>query len=133
VTLERRSPVPVGRYWVDMFRTENFDQVQAMQEWLQANTGIVRSISTEEDEESDPPRGWFLFEVTGGPEGKFLPEWVGIGFPTVAGPEVLSSDDTVQKPDVSAPPLWAVGLMVGGALLLLGTMKYVLGIGGSKQ
>lgn len=132
MTLQRESPLPPGRYWADMFRTENFDQVEAMQEWVAANPGLVRVITTESHESEDVPRVWFLFETF--EKGGIRPEWVGIGLPTIAPPGVTSSADTVQRPDpegVTSAPLWAWGLMLGGAGLLLWQLRSIFG-GGSK-
>ena len=126
MTLERRSPLPKGRYWADMFARDGDDQVQAMTDWLTQNRGLVKLVSSETFSDSDPPRTWFLFEVVGGPDGSggtLLPEWVGIGFPTVAGPDIRSSDDTVQKPAAGGAPLWAWGLVFLGAGLLAFTVR----------
>jgi len=130
VTLERRSPLPKGRYWADMFVQPDFDQVAAMNEWLTANRGVVR-LESSQSFDSDPPRTWYLFEVTGGPGGTFLPEWVGIGFPTIATADVHSSDDTVQKPDPEGGPAWGFGLiLVGAGLLALALRDVVKGVVG---
>lgn len=121
MTLERRNPLPKGRYWVDMFG----DNRELFNEWLTANRGLVHRISVESFPADDggPARDWSLFEVTGGPTGEFLPEWVGIGFPTIADSSVMSSSDTVTAPDVADLPktdLEKIGqiLLIGGALTL---------------
>lgn len=122
MALEKRSPLPIGRYWVDLFKFPDNDQWAIFDQWLRENRELV-GVERAEIFDSDPPRQWVLFNVTGGAGGQFLPEWVGIGFPSIAEPEIKTSDDTVQKPDVSelpASPLENMGkvLLVGGGLLL---------------
>ena len=69
-------------------------------EWLTMNRGLVSVLSNEEDTQSDEPSGWYLFRVTGGASGEFLPVWDAItfGYPTIATPDITNKEDTVQKP-----------------------------------
>lgn len=89
--LERRNPVPTGRYWQDIFAKD----ASAFESWTTANKGKVRVIATEHYENDDPAlvRDWILFEVLS------PVEWRGPGYPTIAAAEVTSSADTVERPD----------------------------------
>lgn len=129
----RESPLPPGRYWVDMVKRAEEDQPSIFNDWVLANRGLVRVITTEE-EPSDPPITWYLFETFEKPDGfgGFVrPEWVGLGFPSIAGPDVQSQDDTTTAADVigreATPPLWAIGLLLGGAGLLFWALKPLFG------
>lgn len=92
---ERRSPLPVGKYWVDVYEKD----WGMFQDWLDRNRSIVKVIATEQYDEEDPKRQWFLFQVTGGPGGEFLPQWDGPGFPTIADAAINSSQDTSTLQD----------------------------------
>jgi hypothetical protein len=131
--LMRESPLPPGRYWVDMVKRADEDQPALFDEWALANSGLVRVITTEE-EPSDPPITWYLFETFEKPDGfggQLRPEWVGLGFPNIAGADVQSQDDTTTAQDAieaaAKPPLWALGLVLGGAALLLWQLRGLFG------
>jgi len=86
--VERKNPLPAGRYWVDVFAKDS----DAFGAWLNSNKATVQ-VRTTEHFDSDPVRDWYLFEVS-------VPTpWQGPGFPTIAGPHVTSSSDTAQRPD----------------------------------
>ena len=87
---ERRNPLPVGKYWVDVFEPD----WAMFTDWLDRNRGIVRVLVNETHSDETPKRVWYLFEVNGGPGGEFLPVWDGPGFPTIAGTGISSSQDT---------------------------------------
>ena len=128
-TIERRNPLPVGRYWVDVFDSKE----AAFQNWLKAHKAEVQVISAETFEPIDNYEGrvWRLFKVT-------TPvQWEGPGLPTIAGSDVNSSADTGQRPPKEKDPLdtidvplyfdrakktlWITGaivaVVVGGALI----------------
>lgn len=88
--IERTNPLPVGKYWVDVFAPQEV----AFQGWLQKNKANVIVTSTESfDAVGDyPSRNWRLFEVNA------PVMWEGPGFPTIAGPNVKSSTDTADRP-----------------------------------
>lgn len=100
--LERQDPVPVGRYWVDVFdvgvRKQTWDN------WLESKNldkQRVRLLNHEHFDDSwtdwnDSDRDWYLFEVLEPVSWGIQKE---VGWPTIAGPEVQTSDDTVSKPD----------------------------------
>jgi len=72
--LERRNPVPPGRYWLDVF-PPNIATITA---WTRANKGAVRVVSTEFFD-STPPRQWLMFDVL-----EPVPfDQLTFGFPTV--------------------------------------------------
>ena len=94
--LERRSPLPVGTYWIDQVGDTN---ISLFEDWISRNGGIVGLITIEPTD--DNPRAfWYLFKVTGGPGGQFLPQWDGPGLPNIAKPGDKSSADTIQSPNV---------------------------------
>ena len=127
--IERRNPLPIGRYWVDVFDSKE----SAFQNWLKAHKAEVQVISAETFEPVDNYEGrvWRLFKVTA------PVQWEGPGLPTIAGPDVNSSADTGQRPPKEKDPLdtidvplyfdrvkktlWITGavvaVVVGGALI----------------
>jgi hypothetical protein len=130
--MERANPLPAGRYWVDVFTL----QEAAFQDWLKRNKANVMVTTTESYDPIDgnPGRVWRLFEV------RTPVTWEGPGFPTIATPEIKTSEDTVQRPPPTKDPLdklsdygtdvaktakavlWVVGgvvvIVVGGALIM---------------
>jgi hypothetical protein len=92
--LERRNPIPPGRYWIDVIGKENIDDFGA---WIIEMQGAVRLVTSTEDTESEPPQLWALFEV---PEGRspFLDQQK-FGFPTTAPEGVKNKEDTEQGGD----------------------------------
>lgn len=126
MAVERRNPLPPGVYWIDVFDPNR----QAFAEWLKAFAPVVRLRATEHfgpgtsplhaflqgawtvspalaalanlvPGTEGPARDWALFEVLA--PSPF--DAKRFGYPTIAGAEVKSSDDTVQKPDVKPPDL----------------------------
>lgn len=71
--LERRNPVPPGRYWLDVF-PPNIATITA---WTRANKN-VRVVSTEFFD-TTPPRQWLMFDVASPVQFDQLT----FGFPTV--------------------------------------------------
>lgn len=95
--LERRNPLPKGRYWIDIFQSGRQD----WDYWTMYSTGHLKVIN-EEHYSTDgtyESRDWILFE-TDAPLTWDIELAKKIGWPTVATPEVQNSDDTVQKPKV---------------------------------
>lgn len=95
--IERRDPLPVGSYWVDAVGEE---QIKQFEDWIAANVGVAGIVTSEQTNDS-PKAFWYLFKVTGGPNGQFLPIWSGPGRPNIAEPGVKQSSDTVREPDIS--------------------------------
>jgi hypothetical protein len=94
--IERRNPLPVGKYWVDVFEKDQ----AAFRAWLTANRGSVQAQTTESfpANEGGPARDWYLFSVTA------PVTWNGPGFPTIAGPGVQTSADTAERPQPEKDP-----------------------------
>lgn len=115
--LERRNPLPVGRYWIDIFEPKK----EVFYNWLRIASISVQVLATETREATDqwPASEWYLFET------KQMLMWDiagDVGWPTVAGPEVKTSDDTVQKPKPEGlfkNPSFETKVVIGGAALLL--------------
>ena len=96
MALERRNPLPPGRYWIDVFG----DNRPRFTTWARQQKASVKVRVTESDVNSEPPREWHLFDVSAP-----VP-WDAqtFGFPTVAEPEVQTSQDTVQRPPPEPEP-----------------------------
>jgi hypothetical protein len=97
--VERRNPLPPGRYWVDVFQSKS----AAFNAWLARNKTAVKVESTEsfpgDLDNAYESRDWVLFRVLS------PAPWEGPGLPTVADASVKTSDDTVQKPPPEKGPL----------------------------
>lgn len=123
MAIERKNPLPVGKYWVDVFDPH----INDFKDWLDKNKDSV-IIDKQEyyiARDNYPQRNWYLFHNTA------PVDWQGPGFPTIAEQETHTSEDTAQKP----PPepsgveviedafskagniLTLAGLAVGGILL----------------
>lgn len=133
--MERRDPLPVGRYWCYIDQSE----VGKWGDWVAANPGKVKVLVTEAQKSlsswlpaifqtrwdldviTSVVGEWILFDVTA------PVKWVGLGYPTtVIDPNVKSSTDvsTAPAPEPDANPL---GVLYGDlrTLLLLGGGLYV--------
>lgn len=119
--VERRNPLPPGRYWIDVFGTD----IELFDMWLKGNgaIGFVDVLSTEFfDEkpavppflESRPARNWILFRVNA--HTPF--NQTEFGFPTIAGEDVSSSSDTVQRPERQEGPNLARVLLLTGVTII---------------
>ena len=111
MAVERRDPVPPGRYWV-FVKKDELDQWQA---WLSGSAGKVKVVASETQMRS--PDGWIwaatpeamlpgtdgIIRESGGEWILFdvvspYP-WVKLGFPTiVTNPTVRSSTDVITAP-----------------------------------
>lgn len=96
--LVRTEPLPVGRYWIDVF-VEPFANRSIWDVWLQ-NALMTDSVHVEVTEHrpadsGGPARDFFIFRVKK-PLGWMIAEYV--GWPNTAPSGIKSSDDTVQKP-----------------------------------
>ena len=93
MTIERRRPLPVGRYWADIFPKNR----PAFDAWLKVNTERASVVSSQFFPLVDgaPEHDWVLFATSA---ETLWPDDV-LGFaPNVASEGTNSSDDTVQKP-----------------------------------
>jgi hypothetical protein len=93
VALERRNPLPAGRYWVDI-QTKFLAGFQNM---LDRNASTLTVESREEHpllSNFDLSVTTFVFRTSAPLEWKSR-EW---GYPTKAGPDIQSAADTSQRP-----------------------------------
>lgn len=97
MALERRSPLPRARYWITAFGEKEpmlaaFLKTQSMAGFLQVT--ITENI----EETSDHPSGSFFVFVVKQPDTVPWPATL-FGFPNLAGADIKSLADTVQRPD----------------------------------
>lgn len=86
MALERRNPLPPGRYWQDFFG----ENVELATKYFQDNAG---STYVEASEGDDGPDGkWILFKVMEPTAWNALR----FGFPTIAGAGIRTRRDTVS-------------------------------------
>jgi len=91
MTLERQNPLPVGRYWIDVqnAKAEEFNG------FLASHKTTIHTEVTEGDG-AEGGTTFYIFSVS--KPVTWLP--INFGFPTIAGPEIKSKSDTVQRPDL---------------------------------
>lgn len=108
MALERRDPLPPGRYW--QFILE--DEYGPWQQWANEHSDTVQVVAVERKKHLAPYRpaifvtrpdlsiimeeagSWMLFDVSA------PTPWVGFGYPTiVTDPKVISSAQVEQAPD----------------------------------
>jgi hypothetical protein len=105
--IERRSPLPVARYWVTAFGET--EPKLALFLKAQSAAGFLRVNVTERiDETSDHPAGSFFVFVVKTPSAVPWPATV-FGFPNLAGADVTSLADTVNRPDKPTDGLDSLG------------------------
>lgn len=149
MTIERRNPLPAGRYWIDVVG----DNFYVMEGWLKAVAPFVQvenqhlTPATGFDPGAGPPLlpgpdavanstpriMFYIFRTS-----KALP-WVGavLGFPNIAGPQIQTQADTTARPPTPKGPLddFFQNLPSGeglGALALLGALAW-FEFGGNKR
>jgi hypothetical protein len=99
VTLWRTNPIPAGRYWLDLIGDEKRVRFEGAVSGLNsAHPGLVHVESTVHHSADEPgatqPRDWVLFALSAPTIWDFS-----IGTPTIAGANVHSEADTIQRPD----------------------------------
>lgn len=122
--LVRQSPLPVGRYWVDIpaSKQAEFDG------YLQGNERIRVEVTEGGGDEGT----FYVFRVLQ-PVPWFA---VNFGFPNTAGPEVKSRADTVQAPDLPKDGVDQIddalhsGGALGGLVMGLAMVAGVVYLGG---
>jgi hypothetical protein len=119
MALERRTPIPVGRYWIDVIG----ENIPAFDAWARESPQVVIEAS-ELFEDDEPRREWVLFRTTAPAafENRLF------GFPTIADESVKTSGDTVQRPDPETTEdqiakLASVAKFGIGAALLIALLK----------
>ena len=67
MAIERRNPLPPGRYWVDVFDRigtagafKGQNEQQAFRNWLRAFAATVK-VEVTETHDTDPPRDFYVF------------------------------------------------------------------------
>ena len=124
MAVDLNSPLPAGRYWIDLIGAERIAKFGGGVKGLnEAHPGLVRIISATrhlENEARDyaespdltgvlvalwetvvgnvqdtPERDWVLFQTT----APAIWDFKEMGVPTVAGADVKSEGDTVQRPE----------------------------------
>lgn len=102
-TLERRSPLPAGHYWVDVFGKN----IPVAANWFKAFSGLgVHVDSTEHFTATEVPevRDWYLFTYT--PTAGVPVVWdTTLGYPTIADASIKNSQDTVSGANLPKDPL----------------------------
>lgn len=115
MAVERRNPLPVGRYWIDVVQSKQ----EAFDAWLTANRGKVGIRVSEGKADSDPPHTWILFDV------KTPVTWnTQFGYPTIAEGE-QSQEDTASRPPPEPSFDW--GIFTGVAAAGLAPLALFLG------
>lgn len=80
MSIERRNPLPVGNYWVDVFEPN----VSAFEDWLDRNRRTV-GLRSSEAAYKDPSGSWYKFTVIE------PTNWEGPGFPSIIPASEVSS------------------------------------------
>ena len=94
------SPIPEGRYWILVNGPGNIADFDA---WIRDMQGAVRVETSSLGRRGSDSVAFIIFRVPAG-RAPFL-NAAQFGFPNVAGPEVQSVQDVVQRPDEPADPL----------------------------
>lgn len=117
MAMMRDNPLPIGKYWVDVFEKDS----GAFRAWLANNQSGITVEKTENflPRGDYPGRTWYLFQVTS------PTPWLGPGFPTIADDGVHTSPDTVDRP----PPPPSVSEQIEGAAEGVKTVAVVGGLG----
>lgn len=134
--MERRDPVPVGRYWVYIDESE----VSRWQAWVASSASQVQVLVTEAQQKvsswipavfvtrwdldivQSTVGYWVLFDVLS------PVKWVGFGYPTrVIDPKVKSATDvsTAPEPDAEWNPLGELASDAKWVMLAVATVLIV--------
>jgi hypothetical protein len=152
--IERRNPVPKGRYWADIIDSKSYPGCSlAFTEWLAKNKKSVVVVQMKQVDSTDmlsldagyqysPKRRWYLFDVT---SPVVWPKNAGFGLPNIVrskenptAPVVTSPADTATKPPPQSGGAilsdWFAQTFSGatGCLLLAG-IAWALSSNGSKR
>jgi hypothetical protein len=138
MAVEKRDPLPPGRYWV----TLHPEEIETWYAWVERNRPNVHVINNEVQTVTPDsfiwavtPFGevikeakayWIVFEV------KAPVAWIGFGYPTIAGPRIESTTDVIQAPEaepgvidrVEATLSATQSLITFGAVLWLGSLVF---------
>lgn len=132
MALERRQPLPAGRYWIDT----GGQRTIVLAGWLQTyqTIGLAKVERSEGYGIEAKPQLWTLFR-TSQPlvwPGAFL------GYPTIATDDVHSKADTVKRPPKPPGPFEPGGVFDPAQLEGLGSVAILAGLaylafGGNKR
>ena len=100
MTLERRNPLPPGRYWMNLLGERSPEFTAGVKGLNESHPGLVKVLTTshheaDESGNSEPAYDWVLFVVGG---NGAVWDHDKIGTPNIAGPEITQESDTVQRP-----------------------------------
>lgn len=112
MAIERRNPLPAGRYWIDVFDPKRND----FRVWLSQHKD---QITIEQTKEYLAEHGtWYLFTTHEDIQ------WDGPGFPTIATEEVHTQADTGEKgpPEKSGMETIEETLEKSSSFLMLGAL-----------
>lgn len=93
MAIERRNPLPVGQYWVDVFSKDQL----SFAGWIADNASSLTVDKKETFISTDPPHEWYLFTV------KIPVQWNGPGFPTINQAGASTSSETADRPPEPRP------------------------------
>ncbi len=98
--LERRNPLPHGRYWITVTSSPSApNRLDNFRAWAASNAQLVIIDVTEPVGQGTANGAFFIFTVL--EPLKF--DTFQFGFPNVAGPEIQHADDTVKRPPKPTP------------------------------
>lgn len=139
MAIQRKNPLPIGRYWVDIVATQSYPGIQLyFYSWLRQNREAVNVVQKEHFGAlwNALERDWYLFDVTkpvkwDTTKGFGLPTIVQLGAnPTI----VVKPEDTVQKPDPEGPmDIINDFLADAKSVLLIGALLWLFTQTGGKR
>ena len=111
MALERRNPLPPGRYWMNLLGEQSQEFTAGVKGLNDAHPGLVTVVATSHHDANETGNGevaydWVLFTVGG--NGAAWDQQA-IGIPNIAGPEVTQESDTIQRPAPEKDTLDKIG------------------------
>jgi hypothetical protein len=121
MTIERRRPLPVGRYWIDVFSSKQPSWEAWRETFVSPGDAVVEHTESFEENEGGEARDFVIFRTM---KQLVWPD-TDMQIPVnTAGTEIQSSADTVQRPDAPKSPLDQIST---GFSETLKTMSFVVG------
>lgn len=118
MTQERRNPIPVGRYWLDLSEAGAL----RFSQWRDMYSGYVQIETSQRTDDSG--REFVIFNVL-----LATPRWpddFGLGFPSVAPAGVRTLADVLATPKPNMKSWWDFDLSdLGGPLVLVGLVWFM--------
>jgi len=121
MTMQRKNPVPAGRYWIDVFQ----QKIPMFESWLARNKDLItveQRTPFGEVYGFSAYRVWYLFTVKSTP-GPIFPQRI-FGYPTFADAQIKTADDTAKLP----PPVPGPGTMIADFFDDIKTGAIVIGL-----